>query len=490
MSELLENKRIDQLPLGVPAEGDFYPYRDMVSGITKRAAVPITSTSSQNFEWIPDNDYLEDEVVTRGGLWFQAQVDNNNVVPGTNPAIWLEINKSQSGFVIYAPGVFSEDEVFVIGTLHNKKHIFRLTSVTRPYVSANLLLEYGNGDWELASEAGYLAVEKVAHGFTTNKVITFKAGNWALFTDGDQALGIVVNVPDADTFILYLIAKNEITVSGATAGTIYYAQADGSIGTTATDVPLYIAVSTTRAVTLAAQGNGGGGDIPAPAALIGLYNFNTTITAPPGNGQVRFNNATQNSATQLFIDHLTSAGADVEILLENLKTGDIIIIQRKNDASQYKKFTITATPTDNDVDTYISIPVSLAVSGGTDFAGGNDLFVAVFPVSGGGGTSTNRFNFFRFNSDLFTEQQQSFRGVINTLTGVATNGLSGVSFEVQLDTASTWTAIADLTALQTWINSNVTGTEASGTLYWIKVLATYSGTNVGIEEYRLGYSAT
>lgn len=110
--------------------------------------------------------------------------------------------------------------------------------------------------------------------------------------------------------------------------------------------------------------------------------------------------------------------------------------------------------------------------------------------SGGGGADLSRRNFYRFQSNLFTEQALSYRGLISSLSTYLTNQLTSVTFEVRLDSSSTWTTIADLTALQTWINSNITGTEASGTLYWIKVLATYTSSGTGEAEVRLSYTAS
>ena len=95
---------------------------------------------------------------------------------------------------------------------------------------------------------------------------------------------------------------------------------------------------------------------------------------------------------------------------------------------------------------------------------------------------------FRFNSSLFTEDQRMFRGLIGSLAGYFSAELTAVSFEVRLDASATWTTIADITALQTWITANVSGTAASGTKFWIKTLATYAASVVGIAEYSLTYT--
>jgi hypothetical protein len=61
-----------------------------------------------------------------------------------------------------------------------------------------------------------------------------------------------------------------------------------------------------------------------------------------------------------------------------------------------------------------------------------------------------------------------FRGKINSLSQTLTDDLSSVTYKSRLDTSSTWTFHASLAALQSWINSFVSGDDGAGTLYWIK----------------------
>jgi hypothetical protein len=259
----LEDKRIDQLPENSALKGEYvFAIQNLDNNTTEQVKLSaiIPSGVVQDFEWVTDNDpgYAIDEVVTFQGKWYQSLIaDNLNNIPSSSPAQWQLINKSSSGFLPWQAGAFPDENVFVLHSLHNNTQIFKLANATRPYVSSDLLLEYSLGDWELASEMGYVAQEKVAHGFVVDNVITFKAGVWDLYTTGDKVLGIVVATPSDDTFILYLLAKDKIVGAGFTVGQIYYAQVDGTIGTLATTDPLYIAVSTSIAITLAASGTSG-----------------------------------------------------------------------------------------------------------------------------------------------------------------------------------------------------------------------------------------
>lgn len=159
MDEELINLRIDQLPLNGILKGTyFFPIRNMDTQKTERVPLSaiLTSGSSQNFEWITDNDpgYAEDEVVTYGGKWWQSLInDNLNITPGTNPLAWVEITKSPSGFVFWEAGVFPQDEVFVLYEISpGSVQIYHLIDATRPYVSTDFEAELALGDWQIISE--------------------------------------------------------------------------------------------------------------------------------------------------------------------------------------------------------------------------------------------------------------------------------------------------------------------------------------------------
>jgi hypothetical protein len=71
------------------------------------------------------------------------------------------------------------------------------------------------------------------------------------------------------------------------------------------------------------------------------------------------------------------------------------------------------------------------------------------------------------------------RGKINSLSHDFTNSLSAVSYKSRLDNVSAWTSHLSLSALQVWINSNVTGDEITGTKYWIKCAPVYKSGHGG-----------
>jgi hypothetical protein len=110
------------------------------------------------------------------------------------------------------------------------------------------------------------------------------------------------------------------------------------------------------------------------AGTLGEYTFDTGTSFPPASGTVRFNNATQNSTTELFISHLTANGVDVTSQIPLFKAGNDIAIQDKNASTSYKIFTATAGPVLSGGDCRIPVTAKIA---GSDLANTARLLVNV-----------------------------------------------------------------------------------------------------------------
>jgi hypothetical protein len=93
------------------------------------------------------------------------------------------------------------------------------------------------------------------------------------------------------------------------------------------------------------------------------YQFNNSTTEPPAAGEIRFNQATQASTTLLWASQTTSAGINIKQFLSAATSGSTIIVQDKNDNTNYVKFNVTGTPVDKT--TYWEFPVAVTASGGT-----------------------------------------------------------------------------------------------------------------------------
>jgi hypothetical protein len=151
----------------------------------------------------------------------------------------------------------------------------------------------------------------------------------------------------AGSYYAAATATGTAPVSGhAFAGTVYYANASDFVlhATDLTDPINPVAYTRVMAAGVwspwTRTGNTG-----TSGSQIGEFLFDTGITFPPTAGTVRFNNATQNSTTELFFSHLTATGVDITTSLPFvLRNGYDVAIADKADITKYKTFTITANP--------------------------------------------------------------------------------------------------------------------------------------------------
>jgi hypothetical protein len=115
-----------------------------------------------------------------------------------------------------------------------------------------------------------------------------------------------------------------------------------------------------------------------------LYKAHTTTTSgDPGTQHVLWDNATQNTATQINVSHLTDNNIDIDIFLALLQSGEAITIQDRNSSAQYQTFLITGAPTNINpgaANSYWTLPVTNTASAGGNFSNNQTIFLAV--VSG------------------------------------------------------------------------------------------------------------
>ena len=98
-----------------------------------------------------------------------------------------------------------------------------------------------------------------------------------------------------------------------------------------------------------------------PSSTVFSFIANTvSFSTPIGNGRIKWNSATQASATQLFVSHQDSGGDDIQVLLSALPIGTIILIQDQSSGSLYQKWEITSIA--QVINQYITFGVTLIVS--------------------------------------------------------------------------------------------------------------------------------
>lgn len=111
----------------------------------------------------------------------------------------------------------------------------------------------------------------------------------------------------------------------------------------------------------------------------------------PDSGHLIWNNVTQISSTTLSISHLTDGNLDIDIFLSQLVASEKIIVQDRNNSSNYQTWEISGTPTNINPGTstsYWQYPVTLLNSSGlgtSNFSNNHSLFLAL--VSGAQGAT-------------------------------------------------------------------------------------------------------
>lgn len=120
------------------------------------------------------------------------------------------------------------------------------------------------------------------------------------------------------------------------------------------------------------------------SSILGEYKIEAGhTTPPPGTGYIRYNNATQISATEIYINDISETGIDSSIFFSLLTVGARFVIQDKDDHTNIQIFEISSAPIDNTI--YWTIPITFLSSNGTGttgFANNHRVFAAAFNADG------------------------------------------------------------------------------------------------------------
>jgi hypothetical protein len=118
-------------------------------------------------------------------------------------------------------------------------------------------------------------------------------------------------------------------------------------------------------------------------SIIGRWKADTTSTgAVPGTGDIRWNNATQTIATELYIDQLTQGSANMAAMIGMWFKGDRLLLMQDGSPANYQVWSISAAPSVSSGDW--TVPVTLVTSAGTGTTGFADNLKLVVGFRGAG----------------------------------------------------------------------------------------------------------
>jgi len=107
--------------------------------------------------------------------------------------------------------------------------------------------------------------------------------------------------------------------------------------------------------------------IVGPAGTMGIeggfFRFNqSNSAADPGKGKVSLDAGTWAATTAIYFDILTENDVDATSFLKLVDSGDVLLIQDRDDATSYGRFMVNGPPVDNGG--WFTIPVAHVKSGG------------------------------------------------------------------------------------------------------------------------------
>lgn len=212
-------------------------------------------------------------------------------------------------------------------------------------------------------------------------------GNIRYHLDGNHDHEWITDVTDSHNFSatvkMTLNAAGDLSLVGDLtlgAGTdVGEFSIDGTLAGDSDD-----AVPTEQAVkTYVDTGSGG-------SLIQGEYSYKSDVTdTDPLSGNVKFDNVTLASVTEVYISDTTTLGTDAEAILDQLATGDQIYFQEKSDSANLLRVEISGAVTENAG--WRKIPVTVEASAGSLSNNDKMFVVLIFGAGGGGGAVDSVF---------------------------------------------------------------------------------------------------
>jgi hypothetical protein len=126
----------------------------------------------------------------------------------------------------------------------------------------------------------------------------------------------------------------------------------------------------------------------------GQYVWSIGTSPNPPTSWINGNTTDQTAITTLYINNITTDGVDASAVLGLIKTGDVLYIQARAVAANYRTYNVTAPSVNNG--TYFSVPVSYRQGGGVALGDAQSIILSLLsaavgqwlPLAGGNLTGT------------------------------------------------------------------------------------------------------
>lgn len=209
---------------------------------------------------------------------------------------------------------------------------------------------------------------------------------------------------------------------------------------------------------------------PGPSVTIFDYRADTSIVVGyPGDGHIRWDNATQINSGTLRISHLTDGNVDIDRILSLLVSGQDLILQDANASANYQEWKVSGAPTNFNpgaANSYWDVPVTLITSAGTgttNFPNNHQIILEIIRVGPPGPAGSITVSAGTLSSQASHLTFQNSNGVSWGFDGA--NITATVATNYQSQGAYLTTAMASNRGSD-FVQANATfhGTNASGTI--------------------------
>lgn len=163
-----------------------------------------------------------------------------------------------------------------------------------------------------------------------------------------------------------------------------------------------------------------------------VYQCDTSATtdADPGAGVFRWNNATQASATYLYIDEATADAVNLDAFFTSLGSSGFLMLRQADDESLWQLWKWTTVPTDGTG--YWKLPVTLQASSGS-IGNGKTVQMQFLGAGGGAGGGTKTYATF---TPMTSQPPASNFATLDTRNSIAV-----LDFDAATDESVFWVGV-------------------------------------------------